>query len=283
MPPELISFRLENVQVSDPSKARRGLSTVEVVALSIVVAAATWTVAVSVHTRQLRQHAFFSGPGFTESEPFRAYGPARSSRDFEEWIIRDFFKDRRGGVFLDVGANHFQNDSNTYFLETALGWSGVAVDALEEFAADYKTHRPRTKFVAMFASDVADTTVQFFVPKDNPLVASANRDFTIREGAEGTPRTVPTTTLNAVLDQAGIARINLLSMDIELAEPKALAGFDIARFAPELVCIEAHPDVRQEILDYFHRHGYVVVGRYLRADPKNLYFMRSAPGAHGGA
>ena len=41
---------------------------------------------------------------------------------------------------------------------------------------------------------------------------------------------------------------------------------------PALVCVEAHPDVRQEILDYFTRHGYTVVGKYLRMDPKNLYF-----------
>jgi hypothetical protein len=68
-------------------------------------------------------------------------------------------------------------------------------------------------------------------------------------------------------------------MDIELAEPKALRGFDIDRFKPELVCIEAHEEVRQQILDYFARHGYVVVGRYLRADTQNLYFtpLRDAP------
>jgi hypothetical protein len=61
-------------------------------------------------------------------------------------------------------------------------------------------------------------------------------------------------------------------MDIELAEPSALRGFDIDRYRPRLVCIEAHPDVRQFILDYFHRAGYVVVGKYLRVDVSNLYF-----------
>lgn len=62
-------------------------------------------------------------------------------------------------------------------------------------------------------------------------------------------------------------------MDIELAEPKALAGFDIERFRPELVCIEAHPEIRQQLLNYFHKHHYVVVGKYLRADPQNLWFV----------
>jgi hypothetical protein len=39
------------------------------------------------------------------------------------------------------------------------------------------------------------------------------------------------------------------------------------------VCIEAHSEVRQQILDYFARNGYVIVGKYLPADEHNLYFM----------
>ena len=45
-----------------------------------------------------------------------------------------------------------------------------------------------------------------------------------------------------------------MSMDIELAEPQALAGFSIGRFNPSLVAVEAHPPVRQQILDYFARN-----------------------------
>jgi hypothetical protein len=36
--------------------------------------------------------------------------------------------------------------------------------------------------------------------------------------------------------------------------------------------VEAHPEVRQQVLDYFTRNGYVVVGKYLRADDENLWF-----------
>ena len=73
-----------------------------------------------------------------------------------------------------------------------------------------------------------------------------------------------------------------MSMDIELAEPKALAGFDIERFTPRLVVVEAHPEVRQQLLDYFAQHRYRVVGRYLRADPDNLWFAPSDAVVPGG-
>jgi Methyltransferase FkbM domain len=85
--------------------------------------------------------------------------------------------------------------------------------------------------------------------------------------------TVPTITMNDLLSRAKVEKIDYLSIDIELYEPKALAGFDVRRFNPRLVCIEALLPVRQQILNYFAQNGYVINGRYLRADRENLYFV----------
>jgi hypothetical protein len=46
--------------------------------------------------------------------------------------------------------------------------------------------------------------------------------------------------------------------------------------SPRLVCIEAHPQVRQPILDYFAAHDYVIVGKGLRMDTENLWFAPRA-------
>jgi FkbM family methyltransferase len=202
-----------------------------------------------------------------------AYGPARYSQFAEEWIIRDFFQDRRNGVFVDVGANHYRDSSTTYYLEKNLGWSGLAVEPLSQFAADYTRYRPKTTFAAFFVSDVSDETAKMYVLDAHTVVSSADRKFTERTGANPREVVVPTITLNDLLPRHGIQKIDFLSMDIELSEPKALAGFDVRRFRPGLVCIEAHTEVRQQILDYFARNGYVIVGKYMPADEHNLYFM----------
>ena len=112
------------------------------------------------------------------------YGPARYSRNAEEWIIRDFFQDRRNGIFLDVGANHYKNESNTYFLENQLGWTGLAVEPLAEFEADYKRFRPGTRFRAFFASDVSNQRARMFYLAQNSLVTSQTKEFTAREGSQ---------------------------------------------------------------------------------------------------
>lgn len=205
------------------------------------------------------------------------YGPERNSEHFEEWIIRDFFQDRRGGFFLDVGASHYQTYSNTYYLERFLGWSGIAIEPLVYFEPEYRQHRPATRFRAFFVSDVSNSEATMYLLTGHPMVSSSDRSFTERYGSNAEELTVPTITLNDLLDAERVERIDFMSMDIELHEPKALAGFDIRRFKPALVCIEAHPEVRQAIIDYFTRHGYAVVGKYLRADEHNLYFAPLAP------
>ena len=201
----------------------------------------------------------------------RTYGPARQSEFAEEWIVRDVFHDRRGGVFLDVGAADFKEKNNTYFLETGLGWSGIAVDALD-YAEGYRVGRPRTRFFRFFVSDRSDDVVEFYELKRNNGASTGDKAFADRFGETPTVRRIETITLDRLLDTAGVPHVDFVSLDIELAEPKALAGFDIRRFQPALLCVEAHPEVRQALLDYFAEHGYVVLGKYLRVDPRNLYF-----------
>jgi FkbM family methyltransferase len=247
-----------------------------------VVAAKTVS---ALHAKRYAQVSYVAYSAAQEQSSLKArYGPARYSRNEEEWIIRDYFQDRRQGIFVDVGANHYKVDSNTFYLESVLGWSGVAIDPQAAFAADYLTHRPRTRFLAFFVSDVTDANVAFHLVDGNTLVASADRRFAERAAASGSgPNrgvetvSVPTIRLSDLLDRVGITRFDLLSVDVELAEPKVLAGFEIDRFRPALVCVESQPEVRQQILDYFAHHRYVLLGRYLRADLQNLYF---APAAH---
>ena len=261
---------------------------VELLLVTALAASAGWWLGTTLTARQLARVAYVAFSAAEEQSALKSrYGPSKYSRNEEEWIIRDYFQDRRGGVFVDIGANHYQQDSNTFYLENALGWSGVAVDPQASFAPDYRAHRPRTRFFSFFVSDSSDTEATLYEVPDNPFVASADQRFAERAGTNAkeplhasTPVKVPTVRLTDLLDRLGITGFDLLSVDVELAEPKVLAGFDVGRFKPLLVCIEGHAEVRQQILDYFATHGYVLLGRYLRADIQNLYFapLASAQG-----
>ncbi len=208
-----------------------------------------------------------------EFDVFRQkYGPGKNTEREEEWFIRDYFQDRRGGTFVDVGANHYQKSSKTYYLETALGWSGLAIEPQREFAEGFLKNRPRTKFLPFFISDVSNEKARLFVIKQWPEVSSSNAEFVRKFGKPDEVREVPTLTLDDLLEAEKLGRIDFLSIDVELHEPQVLKGFDIQRFKPSLVCIEGLLPVRQSILNYFAQHGYVLVGKYMWVDLENLYF-----------
>ncbi|MAJ61166.1 MAG: hypothetical protein CBC48_15095 [bacterium TMED88] len=213
------------------------------------------------------------------------------SQHDEELIIRDFFKDRRGGFFVDVGCYDYQDLSTTFYLEKHLGWSGMGIDANQDLRADYERYRPRTQFENYVVTDQSGGTHTFYLNVGGEGISSVSRrwivDFLDTFFPNAQPKIreveVPAITLNDLLEQNGVTEIDFLSMDIEGHEPAALAGFDIERFAPELVCIEA-PQNPEPILDYFEKHGYRRIDRYQEFDRVNWYFqpatqkqLRSAP------
>jgi FkbM family methyltransferase len=211
------------------------------------------------------------------------WGPKKYSQHDEELFILEYFAGREGGVFVDVGAFDYKDMSNTFRLESDLGWSGIAIDALEEFRPGYELHRPNTKFFAYYISDTSSDPAKFYV-----VEGRRNQSTGVKENADSKTRAIttieiPQITLDDLLDREGVQQVDFLNMDIELAEPAALRGFDIDRFRPELVCIEAHPPIVDFLDSYFAQHGYEKIKTWSDIDALNNYYARkpSSKGSSG--
>lgn len=195
------------------------------------------------------------------------------SQDDEELVIRDFFKDRKRGVFVDVGSWRPRQASTTYYLERHLGWRGIAIDAQPGLAQGYKTFRPRTRFFQYIVSDVSGETQTLYL---RGPVSSIDKDHHKAFKDLSPPKKkvdVETITLNDLLAREGFETIDFLSMDIEKGEPPALRGFDIQRFRPALVCVEAGvEEVRVALKEYFAANGYERIEAYDRYDLRNWYY-----------
>lgn len=194
----------------------------------------------------------------------------------EEKIIRHFFDDREGGFFLDVGCAEWQKDSATLYLEEKLGWKGIAIDARAELRKEWEEHRPESKFFNYIVTDHAGTQEKFYaagrISSTNPEHIHSFPKAKELDVAQ-IEREVPTITLNQLLDEQGVKKVDFMLLDIELGEPPALRGFDIERFKPDLVCIEAgNQEVRTFISKYFPEHGYERIDEYLKHDAVNWYY-----------
>ena len=198
------------------------------------------------------------------------FGDALYSQDDEETLIRAFFDDRRNGVFVDVGAGDPVKNSTTYYLEKHLGWHGIAVDALAEYAADYARLRPSTRFFSYFVEDTSGGTRDFYASPEKDFSSGTGDD---PRGGNYQKRQVSTITLDDLLAREGVAHVDFLSLDIEGAEPAALAGFSIGRYQPALACVEIHSaEHGRAISEYFTLHGYREITAYRSMDPINRYF-----------
>lgn len=200
------------------------------------------------------------GPTLADEEP-------QWSQGFEELIIRDFFGDKKGGVFVDVGCYLPRELSTTYDLEDRLEWTGIGIDAQRDFAPAWKKDRPKSIFVATAISDKDGETLTLFIAGTTASLEKWAMEIFTDDLKEIQVKTI---TLDTLLDMHVIDKVDFLSIDIDGGEIGALNGFDIQRYKPDLCAVEA---VKPEVVKaYFAANGYELIEKYLKVDKINLYF-----------
>lgn len=176
---------------------------------------------------------------------------------------------RRGGVFVEAGANDGLCQSNTYYLEKVLGWSGVLVEPIPELAAKCTKRRPRSTVVnaALVRHDYPEETVVLeqaglmSVVNDGVLQAAAVEEH-VRQGldiqklSQCGPLTVPARTLQDILDSRQISHVDFMSLDVEGYESEVLRGISFDRTSFGLILVEVRDSNETEIDHLLETHGY---------------------------
>lgn len=167
------------------------------------------------------------------------------------WVIRDVFDYRRNGIFLDIGAHAGKELSNSYALERYWGWSGLCIEADPTNYAKLKSLRTSQTLNICIAEKRSDVLFQknkgFYggIVDDNSLFADEN---IVK---------IPALPLSEVLKEHNIpATIDYMSLDVEGAEDRVMAGFpfDTHRFLA--ATIERPSKALREIL---RQNGYILV------------------------
>jgi len=70
------------------------------------------------------------------------------SLDMQDIFVMTATNGMKNGTFLEIGCHLPINNNNTYNLESVFNWSGVSIDLFEEYANEWKFHRPNTTFLA---------------------------------------------------------------------------------------------------------------------------------------
>jgi FkbM family methyltransferase len=183
---------------------------------------------------------------------FEALGSDRYSHPALDGLDRKLsaYLPERDGVFVEAGAFDGYWQSNTYWFERFREWSGVLVEPIPQLAARARCERPRARVFefALVAPDFPETTVRMrfggtmsILLADPECVgralAHAEQGAAIAE-VKSYELDVPTSTLSAVLDQARVGKVDLLSLDVEGHELEVLEGLDLERHTPRYILVE---------------------------------------------
>jgi FkbM family methyltransferase len=179
-----------------------------------------------------------------------ARGSARLSRPALHGmdVALDAIIDCDGGVFVEAGGHDGYTQSNTYYLERFRGWRGLLVEPMPELAAQARRNRPRAVVFecALVPFDhPADSLEMEFGDLWSTAAGRAGAREWVRGGLvlgwrdQRTVR-VPARPLSELIDEAGLASVDLLSLDVEGWEVQALMGLDLDRHAPRWILVEMH-------------------------------------------
>jgi FkbM family methyltransferase len=197
----------------------------------------------------------------------------------EKALVRAFFGNVRGGFFVEVGANEPASIySQTRHLEE-LGWTGILIEPNRALSEDLEKQRPRSKVCNVACSAPGKTgTAELKVPiLADGRVDTGKAALEVEIDHAGFPayRTerVKVVTLDSILEEHRVERIDLLSIDVEGTELDVLRGFDLERYRPRLILIE-------DKLVYLNKHRWLKKKSYRlvkRTIFNNWYIPASEP------
>jgi FkbM family methyltransferase len=174
----------------------------------------------------------------------------------EKALVRQYFGDAGRGFFVEVGANEPASIySQTWHLER-LGWTGILIEPNRVLCAELVNHRPGSKVYNVACSSPAKVgSAELKIPYlADGKIDTGKAALEVGIDHAGFPgyrtETVKVVTLDSILDENKVGRIDLLSIDVEGTEIDVLQGFDLNRFKPRLILIE-------DRLVYLNKHRWL--------------------------
>jgi FkbM family methyltransferase len=169
------------------------------------------------------------------------------SQHGQDKFVAELTGNRRGGFFVDVGANDGITFSNSYYFEHFLGWQGIAIEPhprvfqqltscrrCDTVAACVAAKEGEVEFLQIEGADMLSGMVDQY---DAAHVARVQR--TLRKtGGTSQLIKVPATTLNSLLKQRGITQVDYLSLDTEGGELDIVQSIDFDQFQIDCIGIE---------------------------------------------
>ena len=186
----------------------------------------------------------------------------------DKYIYNRFFKDKEliNPFFLEIGADDGLKFSNCAFFEKELGWKGIAIEPRELAFNNLRKNRnciclnavlsnteKECKFMELFGYGLGLSGI--IDNYDRRHLDRINRELQNPENKGKRINTVKTKTLDKILNEYNIKKIDLLSIDTEGSELDILSSIDFNKTFIKVITIEDNYHSK-ELLQFFKSRGY---------------------------
>lgn len=190
----------------------------------------------------------------------------------EDVILDLFFRGRKSGFYVDVGANHPLYDSVTKLFYDK-GWHGINVEPSQKMFQLLSHDRPRDINLNIGLSDRAGKNMlrEYEAPGYSTFAQEMKHEHSSKprhDTVKYHDYEVEIDTLSSVLERLGVGSIQFLKVDVEGYEYAVLSGNDWKKYRPEIVCVEAN-HIYHDWRPLLEKHGY----KEAFSDGLNAYYV----------
>ena len=153
-------------------------------------------------------------------------------------IIDYMFKEKKNGIYLDVGAQHPISNSNTYLLFKR-GWNGINIDLDIKNIELFNLVRPDDINLNHAISSSSMKKKLYFYHDKSPINTLNHEVSNYQKAIVKEIKTVTTTSLNILLKKLNFDKhIDYMNVDVEGHEIDVFNGFDLEKYKPSVISVE---------------------------------------------
>ena len=159
----------------------------------------------------------------------------------EDLVVKNFFKKKTNGTYVDVGCYHPIDGNNTHLLFKN-GWNGINID-LNKISIDLFNIARKNDENFRVAVSNKSKKIKFYYRKKINMLNTINKKFANNSFKKGySIDYIQARTLSSILKESKLKnkKIDFLNIDIEGNEINALKTLDFKIYRPKLICVEIH-------------------------------------------
>lgn len=164
----------------------------------------------------------------------------------EEAIINSFFKNKKDGLVVDIGAADGINNSNSRKLILD-GWSALLIEPNPNNFSKLQTlyiENQNVNTLNLGCSDTTEDKIKFYIDQNDEYEQLST--FSLEQvqkckqmyGCDFIEKNIDVVKTSEIFSKNNVTKINFLSVDTESYDYKVIKGIDFDNVEIDLICVE---------------------------------------------